>query len=116
MNSKRFTPAQEKSHLSLLLTCLGALPLLMEVSPAQAEDWKDRPVNTDQSATVTQPPSVSGTTRDSSSATNQEQRLDEVLVTAQKPEERLQDVPISISVLSGNALDTATSQGVLDEL
>lgn len=42
--------------------------------------------------------------------------LQEVIVTAQKREERLQNVPISISVLSGGSLDSSTSQGVLDEL
>jgi iron complex outermembrane recepter protein len=39
-------------------------------------------------------------------------RVEEVIVTAQKREERLQDVPISISVLSGDELDRSTAQGV----
>ena len=42
--------------------------------------------------------------------------LEEVMVTAQKRQERLQDVPISISVLGGAALDQSTSQGVAEEL
>lgn len=42
--------------------------------------------------------------------------LEEVVVSAQRREERLQDVPISISVLSGEHLDTSTSSGVLEEL
>lgn len=46
----------------------------------------------------------------------EESNLQEVVVTAQKRAERLQDVPISISVLSGVALDQSTTQGVLDEL
>lgn len=46
----------------------------------------------------------------------QQQRLDTVVVTAQKREERVLDVPISISVLSGAALDTSTVQGISDEL
>jgi iron complex outermembrane receptor protein len=53
-------------------------------------------------------------------STSQEKKpspgLEEIVVTAQKREERLQDVPISISVLSGADLDTSTSQGVIDEL
>ena len=42
--------------------------------------------------------------------------LEEVLVTAQKREERLQNVPISISVLNGNDLDSSTVQGVSEAL
>src|SRR5688572_676266 len=38
--------------------------------------------------------------------------LEEVIVTAQKREERLKDVPISISVLSGQELDQSTEQNV----
>lgn len=41
--------------------------------------------------------------------------LEEVVVTAQRREERLQDVPISISVLGGDQLDSS-SVSVLDEL
>lgn len=41
--------------------------------------------------------------------------VEEVIVTAQKREERLKDVPISISVLSGSDLDKSTAQGV-DEM
>jgi len=44
------------------------------------------------------------------------QQLQEVVVTAQKREEKLQDVPISISVLSGTALDSSTLSGISDEL
>lgn len=71
---------------------------------------------TNHPPTAPQASSASGNMNSSSPESSQEQRLDEVLVTAQKREERLQDVPMSISVLGGNALDTATSQGVLDEL
>jgi iron complex outermembrane receptor protein len=42
--------------------------------------------------------------------------LEEVVVTAQKREERLRDVPISISVLSGDDLDKSTAQGVTESL
>jgi len=42
--------------------------------------------------------------------------LEEVIVTAQKRSERLQDVPISISVLSGDELDSSTLQGVSEAL
>ena len=42
--------------------------------------------------------------------------LEEVVVTAQKRAERLQDVPISISVLSGTDLDKSSVQGVTEAL
>jgi iron complex outermembrane recepter protein len=42
--------------------------------------------------------------------------LQEIVVTAQKRVERLQDVPISISVLDGARLDRSTDRGVADEL
>lgn len=42
--------------------------------------------------------------------------LEEVIVTAQKREERLHDVPISVSVLTGADLDKSTVQGVADAL
>lgn len=40
--------------------------------------------------------------------------MEEVVVTAQKREERLQDVPISISVLGGTDLDSSQVQGVAE--
>jgi len=40
-----------------------------------------------------------------SSATNGDDSLETVIVTAQKREERLQDVPMSVTALSGNTLD-----------
>jgi outer membrane receptor protein involved in Fe transport len=42
--------------------------------------------------------------------------LEEIVVTAQKREERLQNVPISISVLGGTDLDKSTFDGVSDAL
>ncbi len=44
------------------------------------------------------------------------EQLEEIVVSAQKREERLQNVPISISVLSGRELDSSTSQGVAEAL
>src|SRR5688572_19868001 len=41
---------------------------------------------------------------------------EEIVVTAQKREERLQEVPISISLLQGDDLDRASSVGVVDAL
>jgi len=42
--------------------------------------------------------------------------ISEIIVTAQKREERLQNVPISISVMSGKELDKSTFQGVTEAL
>jgi iron complex outermembrane recepter protein len=47
---------------------------------------------------------------------NGDEVLEEVVVTAQKRLERLQDVPIAISVLSGDDLDTSTIQGLTETL
>ena len=43
-------------------------------------------------------------------------KLEEVVVTAQKHSERLQDVPISLSVVQGDELDRSTFSGVADLL
>ncbi len=45
-----------------------------------------------------------------------ERNIEEVIVTAQKRDERIQDVPISISVLGGAELDRATDRGVSEAL
>ncbi|MGV3482231.1 MAG: TonB-dependent receptor [Sphingobium sp.] len=45
-----------------------------------------------------------------------EDATDEIVVTAQKREERLQDVPISVAVLGGAQLDGQTTGGVTDAL
>lgn len=42
--------------------------------------------------------------------------LEEVIVTAQRREEKLSEVPISITVLGGDQLDQSQSQSLLDEL
>jgi outer membrane receptor protein involved in Fe transport len=42
--------------------------------------------------------------------------LEEIIVTAQRREERLQNVPISISVMSGEELDRNTDRGIADAL
>lgn len=45
-----------------------------------------------------------------------QQPLQEIVVTAEKRRERLQNVPISISVLRGSDLDRSTTQGVSEAL
>ena len=47
---------------------------------------------------------------------DQGSRLEEIVVTAQKREEVLQNVPISISVLSGSSLDQSQFQGIAEAL
>lgn len=44
------------------------------------------------------------------------QTIDEIVVTAQKREERLRDVPISISVIAGPQLDKSTAEGMTETL
>ena len=43
-------------------------------------------------------------------------KLNEIVVTAQKRQERLQDVPISITVLEGRDLDRSTAEGITEAL
>ncbi len=50
------------------------------------------------------------------SATTEPAGLEEIIVTAQKREERLQDVPISLSVTTGADLDKSSIQSVSDAL
>lgn len=54
--------------------------------------------------------------RTSGRSATERDRMEEVIVTAQKREEQLQDVPISISVVGGPELDTSTAQGVTETL
>jgi len=54
--------------------------------------------------------------RNYEAANDQPARLEEIVVTAQKREQRLQDVPISISVLTGDNLDKSSFTGVTDAL
>lgn len=82
---------------------------LVHSSMTDTSSSLDVPTATDQT-------SQSKTDGADSAGTDKGQRLEQVVVTAEKREERLQDVPISISVLGGNELDTSTSSGVLDEL
>lgn len=61
--------------------------------------------------------SICSVTNVSMAADNAEDRvIDQVFVTAQKRAERLQDVPISISVMEGASLDKSTEQGLTDAL
>jgi iron complex outermembrane recepter protein len=45
-----------------------------------------------------------------------ERPVEEVIVTAQRREERLQNVPISISVMRGEEMDRSTDRGIADAL
>lgn len=69
------------------------------------EDRRIRVAQSDESVPPSPPTEAASTTS-----------LEEVVVTAQKREERLRDVPISISVLKGADLDRTTSGGVMDAI
>jgi outer membrane receptor protein involved in Fe transport len=58
---------------------------------------------------------VSATT-DSNEATAGPDALEEIVVTAQKREQRLQDVPIGITVMRGTTLDSSSAVSFLDAL
>jgi iron complex outermembrane receptor protein len=81
-------------------------------------------LGTDRSGLKTSDPNQTDTDREHNKETEREPEsnkhqtgtLDDIVVTAQKREERLQDVPISISVLSGENLDKSPFQGVTEAL
>lgn len=58
----------------------------------------------------------SGESEDGQHINRDSEKLEQVVVTAQKRAERLQDVPISVSVLSGNDLDHSTFTSTEDAL
>lgn len=51
-----------------------------------------------------------------STRSGESENLEEIFVTAQKRSERLQDVPVSISVMTGDELDTSTAEGITEAL
>jgi iron complex outermembrane receptor protein len=67
---------------------------------------------------LSQSPVGGSSTQPSTAAISQSDSttLSEIVVTAQKREEKLKDVPISMSVLSGNALDQPTAQNMAEVL
>jgi iron complex outermembrane recepter protein len=60
--------------------------------------------------------STSAARQSGGAAEEQALRIEEIIVTAQKRTERLQDVPISLSVLSGDDLDGSTVEGISEAL
>lgn len=70
-----------------------------------------RVAQADQGSSARTTPAERSYAADERSAT-----LAEIVVTAQRREERLRDVPISISVLSSEELDRSTTSGLYEEL
>jgi iron complex outermembrane recepter protein len=85
-----------KSNL-LLGTILG-LGLAL---PAQAQDAAAAPAGTEEPANATQPQEA-----------NEEAPPAEIVVTAQKRSERLQEVPVAVSVVSGASLATLSRPNI----
>jgi iron complex outermembrane recepter protein len=69
-----------------------------------------------QSDAQTESPRSGGAAAIASSDDMGRSLIEEITVTAQKREERLKDVPISISVLRGDDVDKSTGQGLTDLL
>ncbi|MFO1466968.1 MAG: TonB-dependent receptor [Steroidobacteraceae bacterium] len=92
----------------------GGAAVAVAVGEKEATVWeKFRLAEADQGAAAT---AAAVEQRSEPSSAKETEALDEILVTAQKRVERLQDVPISISVLTGSMLDKSTGQGLFDEL
>lgn len=83
---------------------------------SEAKSWWQR-LRLAQAETSSQSSIAQSSSFDASAKPSEDENvLFEIVVTAQKREERLQDVPISIAVLSGNSLDEPTVQGVSEAL
>lgn len=107
------------------LTARAALEQLLANSGLTYEYLDERTIRV---RPVTQPPLAQAQSRprgteeaanpganNQKSAAN-EAALEEIIVTAQKREERLQDVPISVSVLGGGDLEASGARGIGDAL
>ena len=88
------------------------------VSAEEASPGKAQPASINTIMAQNQTPAAQVNQGSSSSSQNdvEVEVYDEILVTAQKREERLQDVPISMTVLSGEDLDRAREEGLTEIL
>jgi iron complex outermembrane recepter protein len=93
---------------------VGTSTAMPALSTSEVDD-RD-PVHLAQSDASAENSSSQADASSDANAADQETSLQEVIVTAQKRAERLQDVPISVSVLSGFDLDRDSSRGVSDVL
>jgi iron complex outermembrane recepter protein len=85
----------------------------LRVAMAQAEEVAR---SSDRGAAASESRAIIAADVREGSIGGRQRELEEIVVTAQRREERLQEVPISISVLTGEYLDSSTSSGVLEEL
>jgi iron complex outermembrane recepter protein len=87
--------------------------VIREKVPAASAGAEGKPSLRLAAAQVNTPPARSA---DSTELESRRGTMEEVFVTAQKREERLQDVPVSIAVLGGEQLDNVRSAGLLETL
>lgn len=101
---------------------IRVVPVATLVRSAQWEEQPEAQSANLSSDTQAKPPGESNAQKEGELAvTNPNtdagfKELEQVVVTAQKREERLQDVPISLSVVNGDELDRSTSSSVGDLL
>jgi outer membrane receptor protein involved in Fe transport len=103
-----------------ILTASDALTQLLARTGLQADRVNDKTVVLKRAEAEKEPepakkekvqPSTANQPSEESS-----EKLEEIVVTAQKREEKLKDVPIAISVVTGAALDRSTLSGATDIL
>lgn len=106
------------TQLTVSISCLCGLtvPALSADGggSGQVAEVADAPPRVVRLAQV--PNSPSTRTFASSNIEDADEKLEEIVVTAQRREQRLQDVPIAITVLGGEALDSSTFTSFTDAL
>ncbi|WP_428313028.1 TonB-dependent receptor [Hydrocarboniphaga sp.] len=90
---------------------LTAIALTVVAWPVAAEALDSIPVVPDSDVTGEPAPSDASLSRSEERAGSSSRLIEEIVVTAQKREENLQDVPISISAFSSDTLD---AKGIVD--
>jgi iron complex outermembrane receptor protein len=100
------------------LTVRDALTQLLAQTGLQADRVNDKTVVLKRAGAKKEPVKMEQDEPSTANRPSQEpsEKLEEIVVTAQKREERLKDVPISVSVLGGADLDKSTAEGITESL
>jgi iron complex outermembrane receptor protein len=107
-------PVAESGKLRAGASVISGAPGLAGNRPDKAREAQKSASFWDRFRLAQADTATAGAATDTSEA--DKMTIEEIVVTAQKRLQRLQDVPISISVMEGEALDRSTEQGITDVL